>query len=86
MNCDLLIKNCFLLTSDFNVIEDQGIAIKDGKILEIGDAIYISEKYKAATTIDGKGKLAMPGLIDAHTHTCQQLLRGRTMDEYPDLW
>lgn len=86
MNCDLIIKNCFLLTSDFNVIEEQGIAINNSKILEIGDAIYISEKYKATTVVDGKGKLAMPGLIDAHTHTCQQLLRGRTMDEYPMIW
>lgn len=28
----------------------------------------------------------MPGLIDGHTHTCQQLLRGRVADEYPMVW
>ncbi|MGY3718259.1 amidohydrolase family protein [Sutcliffiella cohnii] len=28
----------------------------------------------------------MPGLIDAHIHTCQQLLKGRTMDEFPMIW
>ncbi|MCY0881583.1 MAG: amidohydrolase family protein, partial [Firmicutes bacterium] len=28
----------------------------------------------------------MPGLIDTHTHTCQQLLRGRTFNEYPMIW
>ncbi len=28
----------------------------------------------------------MPGFVDAHTHTCQQLLRGRLADEYPMIW
>ena len=28
----------------------------------------------------------MPGLVDGHTHTCQQLLRGRVSDEYPMVW
>ena len=28
----------------------------------------------------------MPGLVDGHTHTCQQLLRGRTANEYPMVW
>ncbi len=86
MKCDLLIKNCSLLTFDFNVIEEQSIAINSSKVLEFGPAIDINRKYEATTVVDGKGKLAMPGLIDAHIHTCQQFLRGRTMDEYPMIW
>lgn len=40
----------------------------------------------ASEIIDGKGKLVMPGMVDGHTHTCQQLLRGRVADEYPMVW
>ena len=28
----------------------------------------------------------MPGLIDGHLHTSQQLLRGRLLDEKPVIW
>ena len=28
----------------------------------------------------------MPGMVDGHTHTSQQLLRGRLADEYPMIW
>ena len=28
----------------------------------------------------------MQGLVDGHTHACQQLLRGRVSDEYPMVW
>ena len=30
--------------------------------------------------------LLMQGLVDGHTHACQQLLRGRVSDEYPMVW
>ena len=28
----------------------------------------------------------MQGLVEGHTHTCEQLLRGRVSDEYPMVW
>jgi 5-methylthioadenosine/S-adenosylhomocysteine deaminase len=28
----------------------------------------------------------MPGFVDSHMHTCQQLLKGRIADEYPMIW
>ena len=36
--------------------------------------------------LDGTDKLAIPGLIDAHTHTAQHLLRGAVIDERPIVW
>ena len=44
------------------------------------------EDDTADTQLDGRGKAMLPGLVDGHTHTCQQLLRGRTADEYPMIW
>ncbi|GIN19152.1 amidohydrolase [Siminovitchia fordii] len=87
MKCaDILIKNCSLLTPEFEVISDQSVVIKEKKILEIGDESTISKIYTADEAINGKGKLLIPGFIDAHTHICQQLLRGRITDEYPMIW
>lgn len=42
--------------------------------------------YESKEVLNGKNKLVMPGLVDGHTHTCQQLLRGRTANEYPMVW
>ncbi|QTD39514.1 amidohydrolase family protein [Sporosarcina sp. Te-1] len=85
-DADLLVKNCSLLTPDFQITLNQTVVIKDSNIAEIGDTTTLSDCYTASETIDAKGKFAMPGLIDAHTHTCQQLLRGRIADELPMIW
>lgn len=85
-NADLIIKNCSVLTPEFNVIDDQYVVIKSNYIIDIGNADLLSEVYQSRETLNGNGKLVMPGLIDSHTHTCQQLLRGRIADEYPMIW
>ena len=67
---DIIIRNCSLLMPDFSVKENQDILIKDSVIAQIRDT---AETGEAKETIDGKGKLAMPGLIDGHTHTCRSI-------------
>ncbi len=47
----------------------QGIAIKDGKIVELGqNEDVLALKDPATEVIDLKGKLALPGFIDSHMH------------------
>jgi len=49
------------------VIADQTVVVKDGKVVEMG----ASDKVKApagALQIDGRGKYLMPGLADLHIH------------------
>ena len=82
---DLLIQNVSVLMPDFSVKEGQNIYVKDSRIVKIADAAADDAK-EAKEVISGRGKLVMPGLIDGHTHTCQQLLRGRTANEYPMVW
>ncbi|GKU81476.1 amidohydrolase [Niallia sp. NCCP-28] len=84
--CDLIIKNCSILTSEFTVQDDMSIAIGDKKIIALDSSFQINKQYNSKTTLDGKGKLLMPGLIDAHMHTNQQFLRGKITDEYPMIW
>jgi len=73
---DLLITNALILTMDGTrrIIENGFLAIKHDKIVDIGLMTKLSQK--AEKVIDGKGKLVMPGLINAHSHGADVLLRG----------
>lgn len=85
-NCDILVKDCQVLQPDMAVSETCTVAIDQSYIKEIGSTEAMAEKYTGAETIDGRHKIMMPGLVDAHMHICQQLLRGRIADEYPMVW
>lgn len=68
---------------DFSIKKEQDILIQDSFIMKITDT---DDGYESKEVLNGKNKLVMPGLVDGHTHTCQQLLRGRTANEYPMVW
>lgn len=74
---DLVIHNARIHTmDDLNTIEE-AIAIRDGKIIEVGPERQILNKYLSEETIDAQGKDVYPGLTDAHGHLisyAQQLL------------
>jgi 5-methylthioadenosine/S-adenosylhomocysteine deaminase len=76
---DILILGADILTFDEadRVIGDGAIAIVGNSIAWIGTRAEAAGRYRAATTIDGSGLIAMPGLIDCHFHTGQQFLRGK---------
>lgn len=82
---DLVIRNCQVLQPDLTVLPDATVCISEGRIARIEPGSEAAD-YQAAETIDGSGKLAMPGFVDAHTHAAQQLLRGSVVDELPMVW
>lgn len=84
ISCDILIKDTSCVTEDFKILDHQDIAIKDGRILGIRRSG--SEDYEAAETVDERDRLWMPGFIDGHMHTGQQLLKGAVLDELPMIW
>ncbi|NQV17966.1 MAG: imidazolonepropionase [Armatimonadetes bacterium] len=53
---------------DISIIEEGAIAIKDGKILDVGFSPKIMQKYEAEKIIDASNKVVMPGFVDPHTH------------------
>lgn len=85
-HCDILIDNCSLLTGDYSVLENRSVAINGNRIAEIGKADEMRKTYSSEKTIFAKGKLAMPGFVDGHTHLSQQMLRGQISDEYPIIY
>ncbi len=62
---DLLIKQVRVVRPHGNVAFDADIAISGGKIAKVAPGIDTS---KARTVYDGKGRLAFPGVVDAHMH------------------
>lgn len=63
---DLLLKNATCLSMDSNLSQYRWIAIKDGKIAELGHEENPS--LQAKTTLNLKGKTVLPGFIDSHLH------------------
>jgi 5-methylthioadenosine/S-adenosylhomocysteine deaminase len=83
--CDLLLTNAQIVTMDerFTVHASGAVAINDGDIVAIGS---IAGDYSAGETVDCKGCVLMPGLINAHTHAPMTLLRGLADDLRLDVW
>ena len=83
---DLLIRNSDYLDLEFELAEGRSILIRDGKIEAVDTAERLEEKYTWKEEMDGSGCIYMPGLVDSHMHTGQQLLRGNVLDEMPMIW
>ena len=72
----ILIKNIGLY-KDGKVVENQNISI-EGKYIKEFPAAPKEEEY--TEIIDGKGMMAMPGLVNTHTHVAMTLFRSYADD------
>jgi 5-methylthioadenosine/S-adenosylhomocysteine deaminase len=78
---DLLVKGGTLFDIGRSV-ETGDILVRDGRIVAIAPAL----DAKDASVFDARGKIVMPGLVNAHTHSNQALEKG-LCDRYPlDAW
>lgn len=82
MNADTIIINIGQLTTmqsrnqpktgsqmkEVGLMKSAGIAIKDGRILDLGGAQEIAAKYSWLERIDAQGRILTPGFVDSHTH------------------
>ncbi|MEA2045613.1 MAG: amidohydrolase [Euryarchaeota archaeon] len=71
----MLIKGASLLQAG-EVIRDQDVLIEDNRIIKIGRDL----KAEDDEIIDAEGMLAIPGLINGHTHLAMTLFRGYADD------
>lgn len=74
----LLIKNVSILTMQEEIIENGFIGMEDGKIAYLGTKE--PDGYESAYTIEGKNHVALPPLINAHTHSAMVLMRNYADD------
>src|SRR3954467_1639144 len=83
--CDLLLTGALVVTMDerFTMYPSGAIAISGDAIVAVGD---VAGDFEAAETVDCRGRIVMPGLINAHTHAPMTLLRGVADDLRLDVW
>lgn len=58
------------------VIPDGGVAIRDGRIVAVGERRALQSDHHATTTVDARGGVILPGLVDAYGHAGHGLIRG----------
>lgn len=76
---ELLIRGGHLF--DLQRAEAADVLIRDGMIAEVGPGLTTS-----GTVLDARGKIVMPGYVNAHTHSNQALEKG-LCDRFPlDAW
>lgn len=65
---DLIIYHAKIYTVDSLFSLQEAMAVKDGKIIEIGSNDFINEHYHSQQSLDINCKPVFPGFIDAHCH------------------
>lgn len=71
------------MTEKDYVLEDVNIYIKDKNIFHIGDEL---KDFNFDKVIDGSGMVALPGLINTHTHLAMTLFRNYADDMKLEDW
>ncbi|MEA3191524.1 MAG: 5-methylthioadenosine/S-adenosylhomocysteine deaminase [Thermoplasmata archaeon] len=80
----LRIRDATILTQDDHRRVVQGdVLVEDGRVTHVG---AIPGSREADRTIDGRGQVLLPGLINLHTHLAMTLLRGYADDMHLEAW
>lgn len=67
-HADLIVHNAVIHSMDEKMTVYEAMAIRDGKIVELGPERQILNKYSADEFVDAGGKDIYPGFTDAHVH------------------
>lgn len=84
--CDLMIADVSVLSEDYTVLKHRTVEVQGGRIVKIRPFCEEDRRGVCEKFLDGKKKLLMPGLVDCHMHTGQQLLKGQILDALPMIW
>ncbi len=86
---DLIVTGCAVLVHDererIGFEEDAAVVVRDGVIDSVTTAAAV-DGLPAADRVDGRGQVALPGLINCHTHAPMVALRGLAEDLPTEEW
>jgi 5-methylthioadenosine/S-adenosylhomocysteine deaminase len=75
---DLIVRNGTVVTMDARrrVIADGVVAADRGAIVAVGPAAEVAKAWRARHTLDARGGIVIPGLVNTHGHAPMVLFRG----------
>ncbi len=78
----LVVTNATIVTMDEarRVVPAGAVAIDGRDIVAVDTAAAVARQFRAAQTIDARGRIVLPGLINTHTHAPMVLYRGLADD------
>ena len=75
--------------SEPEVLAEGAVVWRGERIVEVGNAAEIAEKHPRARTLDARGGLILPGLVNLHHHFYSSLARGldpgRRLDNFGEI-
>lgn len=77
---DLVVRNAHIVSMDSEGHEYTAMAIKDGRIVELGAEQQILNRYRAKEIYDAGTKTIYPGFIDGHCHFLGYGLNAQKVD------
>jgi cytosine/adenosine deaminase-related metal-dependent hydrolase len=67
-----------------DIIRDGAVALRGSRIVGVGRAGDLEERYAASETVGGDRFVVTPGMVNAHIHvTGEPLTRGYVPDDTP---
>ena len=81
---DLMVTHGYVVTMNQSkdIYENGTVVIQGGRVVAVGPS-SITAHYVAGKTIDARGGIVMPGMINTHTHASMTVFRGLG-DDVPD--
>src|SRR5919108_2380430 len=84
---DLLIEgNVITMDWERRVLPGGAVAVRGDRIVAVGGASGLRDRYEAARTLGGARRIVLPGLIDCHNHLAQALVREYALEDYPNIY
>lgn len=85
---DVIVTNGIVVTMDpqHRIVERGAVAVRGDSIVAVGPSAEIEARYESPKTIDARGGIIMPGLINGHAHAAMSLFRGLADDLSLDDW
>src|SRR5687768_3053301 len=78
----LIIANGLVVTMNPNrqIVENGAVAIDGADIVAVGPVADVTARFRGRETLDARGQVVLPGLINTHTHAPMVLYRGLADD------
>ena len=80
--CDLVVEHALILALDDagSTVADGAVAVAGDRIAALGPSGEIARGFRGRETIDARGGILLPGLVNVHNHTPLMITRGMVED------